>query len=98
MLLLMKLAESLNLEISTRGLGYRREVRVVRMWSDMYRDRGEYICTWLETGEVREWTDVPLHLLEPEDVSFDFSKPLNIYPLVKYLWVISGILMLLSIE
>jgi hypothetical protein len=26
----------------------------------MYRDHGEYILTWLETGEVREWTDVPL--------------------------------------
>jgi hypothetical protein len=26
----------------------------------MYRDRGEYIWIWLEIGEVREWTDVPL--------------------------------------
>jgi hypothetical protein len=38
-------------------------VRMVWMWSDMYRDHGEYIWTWLETGEVREWTDVPLHNL-----------------------------------
>jgi hypothetical protein len=60
MLLSMKSAESSNLEILTRGLGYCREVRVVQMWSDMYRDRGEYICTWLETGEVRERTDVLL--------------------------------------
>jgi hypothetical protein len=45
MLLLMKSAESLNLEILMRGLGYRKEVRVVQMWSDMYRDRGEYIST-----------------------------------------------------
>jgi hypothetical protein len=50
----------LNLEILTRGLGYRKEVGVVQMWLDMYRDCGEYIWTWLETGEVREWTDVPL--------------------------------------
>jgi hypothetical protein len=28
----------------------------------MYRDHGEYILTWLETGEVREWMDVPLQL------------------------------------
>jgi hypothetical protein len=61
MLLSMKLAELLNLKISTRCLGYRKEVGVVRMWSDMYRDHGEYIWTWLETGEVREWTDIPLH-------------------------------------
>jgi hypothetical protein len=45
MLLSMKSAESSNLEISMRGLGYCKEVRVVRMWSDMYRDRGEYIST-----------------------------------------------------
>jgi hypothetical protein len=43
MLLAMNLAESLNIEILMRGFGYRKEVRVVRMWSDMYRDRGEYI-------------------------------------------------------
>jgi hypothetical protein len=60
MLLSMKSVELLNLKILMRGLGYRKEVGVVQMWSDMYRDRGEYIWTWLETGEVREWTDVPL--------------------------------------
>jgi hypothetical protein len=60
MLLAMKLAKSSNVKILTRGFGYRKEVGVVRMWSDMYRDCGEYILTWLETGEVREWTDVPL--------------------------------------
>jgi hypothetical protein len=54
MLLSMKLAESLNLEILTRGLGYYKEVKVVQMWSDMYRDHAEYIWAWLETGEVRE--------------------------------------------
>jgi hypothetical protein len=51
MLLVMKSAESLNVEISMRGFSYHKEVRVVRMWSDMYRDHGEYILTWLETGE-----------------------------------------------
>jgi hypothetical protein len=45
MLLVMKSAESLNVEISIRGFGYRKEVRVVRMWSDMYRDHREYIST-----------------------------------------------------
>jgi hypothetical protein len=45
MLLLMKLAESLNLEILTRGLGYHKEVRVVQMWLNMYRDYGKYIST-----------------------------------------------------
>jgi hypothetical protein len=45
MLLLMKSAESLNLEILTRGLGYCKEVGVVQMWSDMYRDHVEYILT-----------------------------------------------------
>jgi hypothetical protein len=59
MLLSMTSAELLNLEILMRCLGYRKEVRVVQIWSDIYRDRGEYIWTWLETGEVREWTDVP---------------------------------------
>jgi hypothetical protein len=49
MLLSMKLAESSNLEILMRGLGDHKEVGVVWMWSDIYRDRGEYI-----------WTDVPL--------------------------------------
>jgi hypothetical protein len=43
MLLLMKSVELLNVKILTRGLGYCKEVRVVRMWSDMYRDHGEYI-------------------------------------------------------
>jgi hypothetical protein len=45
MLLLMKSVESLNVEISMRGLGYCKEVVVVRMWSDIYRDHGEYIST-----------------------------------------------------
>jgi hypothetical protein len=45
MLLAMKSAELLNVEILKRGFGYRKEVRVVRMWSDMYRDCGEYILT-----------------------------------------------------
>jgi hypothetical protein len=65
MLLLIKSAELLNLEISTRGLGYHKEVGVVQMWLDMYRDHGEYIWTWLETGEVREWTDVPFQGVFP---------------------------------
>jgi hypothetical protein len=59
MLLLMKSAELSNLEILMRDLGYHKEIRVVQM-SDMYRDHGEYIWTWLETGEVRKWTDIPL--------------------------------------
>jgi hypothetical protein len=42
-----------------RGLGYRKEVGVVQMWSDMYRDHGDHIWMWLGTGGVREWTDVP---------------------------------------
>jgi hypothetical protein len=45
MLLAMKLVESSNVEILTRGFDYLKEVRVVRMWSDMYRDHGEYIST-----------------------------------------------------
>jgi hypothetical protein len=45
MLLSMKLVESLNVKISMRGLSYHKEVGVVRMWSDMYRDDGEYILT-----------------------------------------------------
>jgi hypothetical protein len=60
----MKSVESLNVKILMRGLGYHKEVGVVRMWSDMYRDHGKSILTWLETGEVREWTNVPLHELE----------------------------------
>jgi hypothetical protein len=63
MLLSMKLAELSNLKISTRGLSYHKEVGVVQMWLDMYRDHGDYIWTWLGTGEVREWTDVPLHVV-----------------------------------
>jgi hypothetical protein len=59
-LLAIKSAESLSIKILTRGFGYHKEVRVVRIWSDMYRDHGEYISTWLETRKVREWTDVPL--------------------------------------
>jgi hypothetical protein len=42
-LVAMKLAESLNIEISMRSVDYREEVGVVQMWSDMYRDHGEYI-------------------------------------------------------
>jgi hypothetical protein len=42
-LVAMKLAESLNIEISIRSVDYRKEVRMVQVWSDMYRDRGEYI-------------------------------------------------------
>jgi hypothetical protein len=45
MLLSMKSVESLNLKILMRGLGYCKEVRVVQMWLDMYRDQGEYIST-----------------------------------------------------
>jgi hypothetical protein len=44
-LLSMKSVELSNLEISMRGLGYHKEVRVVQMWSNMYRDCGEYIST-----------------------------------------------------
>jgi hypothetical protein len=35
---------------------------VVQMWSDIYRDHGEYILTGVgvERGVVRTWTDVPL--------------------------------------
>jgi hypothetical protein len=40
----MKSVELLNLKISTRGLGFFM-VGVVQMWSDMYRDHGEYILT-----------------------------------------------------
>jgi hypothetical protein len=39
----MKLAESSNIEISMRSVNYCKEVRVVQMWSDMYRDHREYI-------------------------------------------------------
>jgi hypothetical protein len=53
MLLSMMLAESSNLKISTRGLGYYKEIGMVWMWLDMYRDCGEYISTWLE--RVRSW-------------------------------------------
>jgi hypothetical protein len=42
-LVAMKLAESLTIEISMRSVDYHEEVRVVQMWSDMYRDHGEYI-------------------------------------------------------
>jgi hypothetical protein len=41
----MKSAELSNIGISTKGIDYHREVRVVRIWSDMYRDHGEYIWT-----------------------------------------------------
>jgi hypothetical protein len=39
----MKLAESSNIEISMRSVDYHKEVGVVQVWLDMYRDRGEYI-------------------------------------------------------
>jgi hypothetical protein len=39
----MKLAESLNVRILMRGVDYHKEVGVVRMWSDMYRDHGDCI-------------------------------------------------------
>jgi hypothetical protein len=42
-LVAMKLAESSNIEISMRSVDYHEEVGVVQMWSDMYRDCGEYI-------------------------------------------------------
>jgi hypothetical protein len=45
MLLAMKFVKSSNVEILMRSFGYHKEVRVVRMWSDMYRDCGEYILT-----------------------------------------------------
>jgi hypothetical protein len=44
-LVAMKLAESSSVEISLRGVKYHKEVGVVQMWSDMYRDHGEYIWT-----------------------------------------------------
>jgi hypothetical protein len=31
--------------LTMRGLSYHKEVRVEQMWSDMYRDHGEYILT-----------------------------------------------------
>jgi hypothetical protein len=39
------LTELLNIEILMRGVDYRKEVGVVQMLLDMYRDRGEYIWT-----------------------------------------------------
>jgi hypothetical protein len=39
----MKVAESSNIKISMRSIDCRKEVGVVQVWSDMYRDRGEYI-------------------------------------------------------
>jgi hypothetical protein len=42
-LVVMKLAESSNIEILMRSVDYREEVGVVQMWSDMYRDHQEYI-------------------------------------------------------
>jgi hypothetical protein len=45
MLLAMKSAESLNVGILMRGIKYCKEVRVVRIWLDMYRDHGRYIDT-----------------------------------------------------
>jgi hypothetical protein len=44
-LVAMKLVETSNIEISMRSVDYRKEVGVVQMWLDMYRDRGEYIWT-----------------------------------------------------
>jgi hypothetical protein len=43
-----------------RGLDCRKEAGVILMWPDVHRDHEVYIYTWLGTGEVREWTDVPL--------------------------------------
>jgi hypothetical protein len=42
-LVVMKSAESSNIEISMRSVDYCEEVGVVQMWSDMYRDHREYI-------------------------------------------------------
>jgi hypothetical protein len=42
-LVMMKLVESLNVGILMRGVDYCKEVRVVRIWSDMYRDCRESI-------------------------------------------------------
>jgi hypothetical protein len=42
-LVAMELAGSSTIEISMRSVDYCEEVGVVQMWSDMYRDRGEYI-------------------------------------------------------
>jgi hypothetical protein len=42
-LVVMKLAKSSTIEILMRSVDYREEVRVVQMWSDMYRDHREYI-------------------------------------------------------
>jgi hypothetical protein len=50
-LVTMKSAESLNVRILMRGIDYYKEVRVVRISLDMYRNHGEYIWTWL--GMVR---------------------------------------------
>jgi hypothetical protein len=44
-LVAMKLVELLNIGILIRGVGYRKEVKVVRIRSDMYRGHGEYIST-----------------------------------------------------
>jgi hypothetical protein len=41
-LIAIKLVESSNVGISMRGIDYHK-VGAVRMWSDMYRDHGEYI-------------------------------------------------------
>jgi hypothetical protein len=48
MLLSVKSVKLLNLKILTRDLGYHKEVGVVQMWSNMYRDHGEFILTLLE--------------------------------------------------
>jgi hypothetical protein len=39
----MKLVELLNVRILMRGIDYHKEVRVVRIWLDMYIDHEEYI-------------------------------------------------------
>jgi hypothetical protein len=42
---------------------------VVQMWSDIYRDHGEYILTGenrIEVGRVRRQMDVPLHMSDLE--------------------------------
>jgi hypothetical protein len=63
MVVAMTLVELSNVKISIRDFNYCKEVGLMGVWSSMYRDHEEYIYTWLATGEVREWTDVPLYHL-----------------------------------
>jgi hypothetical protein len=61
----MKSAESSNIEILTSGLGYCKEVGVVWMWSDMYRDHGEYIWTYMVRNRgSKEMDGCPLTEIE----------------------------------